>query len=289
MSRVEKTVFLSYRRTNAPWALAIFQALTHDGYDVFFDFMGIGSGDFEQIILENIRARAHFIVLLTPSALEKCSRDDDWLRREIEFALSMRRNVVPLMLEGFSFGSPAIATQLTGRLAELKKYQALEVPAAYFPEAMARLRDRYLNVPLKAVLHPVSPAVQEVAEKQQQAATIAPVVKEPELMAQGYFERAHDVAAIDDRIRLYSEAIRLKPDFLPALANRGGLREAQGDIAGALEDYNEALRVRPDYVMALANRANLHKSLGDFVRAQEDYDEVARLERLKTRRVGLKD
>ena len=66
MSRVEKTVFLSYRRTNAPWALAIFQALTHDGYDVFFDFMGIGSGDFEQIILENIRARAHFIMFVKP-------------------------------------------------------------------------------------------------------------------------------------------------------------------------------------------------------------------------------
>ena len=40
MERVEKTVFISYRRTNVPWALAIFQNLTQFGYDVFFDFSG---------------------------------------------------------------------------------------------------------------------------------------------------------------------------------------------------------------------------------------------------------
>ena len=34
MARIE-TVFISYRRTNASWALAIFQNLTSHGYDVF--------------------------------------------------------------------------------------------------------------------------------------------------------------------------------------------------------------------------------------------------------------
>src|SRR5438445_551600 len=95
MARVEKTVFISYRRTNAPWALAIFQNLHNNGYDVFFDYEGIASGDFESVILGNIRARAHFIVLLTPSALERCSEPSDWLRREIEEALEIKRNIVP--------------------------------------------------------------------------------------------------------------------------------------------------------------------------------------------------
>jgi hypothetical protein len=74
MERIEKTVFLSYRRTNIPWALAIFQNLTQHGYDVFFDYNGIASGDFERVILGNITARAHFLVLLTPSALEQLRR-----------------------------------------------------------------------------------------------------------------------------------------------------------------------------------------------------------------------
>jgi hypothetical protein len=51
--RIEKTVFISYRRTNLPWALAIYQELTHHGYDVFFDYLSIPSGDFEKIIVEN--------------------------------------------------------------------------------------------------------------------------------------------------------------------------------------------------------------------------------------------
>jgi hypothetical protein len=49
MPRVEKTVFISYRRTNVPWAVAVFQHLTYHGFDVFFDFMGIASGDFERV------------------------------------------------------------------------------------------------------------------------------------------------------------------------------------------------------------------------------------------------
>lgn len=46
-------MFLSYRRTNVPWSLAIFQNLTQHGFDVFFDLDGIASGDFERVILGN--------------------------------------------------------------------------------------------------------------------------------------------------------------------------------------------------------------------------------------------
>lgn len=92
MSRIEKTAFISYRRSGgSAWALAVSQNLTHHGFDVFFDYEGIASGDFQQVILDNIRARAHFLVLLTPSALERIDQRDDWLRREIETALKHRR------------------------------------------------------------------------------------------------------------------------------------------------------------------------------------------------------
>jgi TIR domain len=37
MARIEKTVFISYRRADEPWGLAIFQDLTQHGYDVFID------------------------------------------------------------------------------------------------------------------------------------------------------------------------------------------------------------------------------------------------------------
>jgi hypothetical protein len=202
MGRVEKTVFISYRRSNEPWALAIFQNLTQHGYDVFFDFLGIASGDFERVILENITARAHFLVLLTPSALERCGEPGDWLRREIETALDTRRNVVPLMLEGFDFGTPAIASQLTGKLATLERYNALHVPVGYFMEAMGRLREKHLNLPLDAVLHPASSFAQQAARDEQAAAGTAPAVQEKELAAQQWFKQGFDAADLADKVAL---------------------------------------------------------------------------------------
>ncbi|HXO93363.1 MAG TPA: hypothetical protein VN825_04465, partial [Candidatus Acidoferrum sp.] len=82
---------------------------------------------------------------MTPTALERVGDPKDWMRREIEAALDSQRNIVPLMLEGFSFGAPTSGPYLTGRLAALTQYNGLEVPAAFFAEAMERLRNRFLN------------------------------------------------------------------------------------------------------------------------------------------------
>ena len=190
MRRIEKTVFISYRRANVAWALAIAQNLTHHGYDVFFDYTGINSGDFEQIILGNVRSRAHFVVLLTPSALDECERQNDWFRREIEAALEAKLNIVPLMLEGFDFAAPAIAKKITGSLVPLQSYNGLRVPADYFEEAMERLRSRWLNVSLNSVLHPPSPPAAIAAKLQQAAVEAAPTVQESELAAREARERA---------------------------------------------------------------------------------------------------
>jgi tetratricopeptide (TPR) repeat protein len=278
MKRVEKSVFLSYRRTNFPWALATFQSLTQHGFDVFFDFKGIASGDFEQVILENIRAAAHFVVVLTPSALERCNDPSDWLRREIETALTSQRNIVPLMLEGFDFSTPTIASQLAGTLAALKNYNGLKVPPEYFDEGMERLRCKYLNVPLDAVLHPASVAAQRAAELQKSAADSAPAVQEEELTAQQWFERGFAAADNDEKLRCYSEAIRLEPDYPRAFNNRGVARRADGDLDGAIKDYTEAIRLDPDYALAIHNRGNLRLAKSDFDEAIKDFSETVRLE-----------
>jgi len=170
MARIEKTVFISYRRKDISWALAVYQYLTSQKYDVFFDYTSIPSGDFEQIIVSNIRARAHFVLILTPTALDRADEPGDWLRREIETALSEKRNIIPLFLDRFTFGSPSVARKLTGRLADIKRYNGLDIPSGYFLEAMERLSERYLNVPLNAVIHPVSTEVRKMVKEEQVAA-----------------------------------------------------------------------------------------------------------------------
>jgi len=239
MERIEKTVFISYRRTNFPWALAIFKDLEHHGYDVFFDFSGIASGDFESVILRNIKARAHFLVVLTPSALEHSNEPGDWLRREIETALGSKRNIVPLFLKGFDFGNPKIASQLTGRLAELKRYNGLDIVPRFFDAGMELLRNKYLKVPLSAVLHPISPSAQRATKKQKAAAGVAPRVQKQELTAQQWIERGFAAVDIDEKLRCFTKAIRLKTDFAEAFYNRGLTRYAKGDLEGAQRDFNQ--------------------------------------------------
>jgi formylglycine-generating enzyme required for sulfatase activity len=169
MAKIEKTVFISYRRKDIAWALHVYKYLTANGYDVFFDYTSIPSGDFEQIIISNIKARAHFLIILTPTALDRCSQPGDWLRREIETAMVEKRNIIPIFFDGFSFGNPSVEKALTGRLGTIKKYNGLDVPSTYFNEAMNRLHNQFLNVALDAILHPVSDEVQMVVKKQQVA------------------------------------------------------------------------------------------------------------------------
>jgi len=246
MHRIEKTVFISYRRTNGIWARAIFQDLTSHDYDVFYDVEGIASGDFEQTIIENIKARAHFLVLLTPSALERCDEPGDWLRREIETAIDTRRNIVPLMLEGFDFNTPSIFNRLTGKLALLKHYNGLVVPPKYFDAEMKRLRDKFLNVPLDAVLHPASAAAQNAVKHQQAAVLGAPLVRVEELTAQQWFERGFEASDPDKKIRCYTEAIRLDPAYGEAYKKRADVYSNRGDHGNAVHDLARSIQIERD-------------------------------------------
>jgi hypothetical protein len=147
--------------------------------------------------------------------------------------LDSQRNIVPLMMEGFDFGTPKIARELTGRLAALKHYNGLSIPPECFEQAMERLRNRFLNVPLSAVLHPASPAAQQAVQQQKAAAEAAPAVQKEELTAQQWFERGFSATDHDEEIRFYTEAIRLKPDYALAFLNRGNARREKGDMEGA--------------------------------------------------------
>jgi tetratricopeptide (TPR) repeat protein len=278
MARVEKTVFISYRRDHGGvWARAIYQDLVANGYDAFFDFQSINSGDFSRIIIENIKARAHFLVLLAPSALERCEDPDDWLRREIETAIDHKRNIVPILLESFDFGNPDAVKVLTGKLATLKKYNGLRIYAEYFEEGMVRLRNRYLNTALDAVLHPVSQNVQRATKEQQFAASNAQPVKQKELTANEWFEKGLSTTDLDEKIRYYSEAIRLKPDYAQAYNNRAVAYNIMGNIDAAIKDCADAIRINPKSANPQLVWGNARRVNGDLDGAIKNYTEAIRL------------
>lgn len=192
MSDADTTVFISYRRNVASFiARAVFMDLRFGGYDAFMDVESIDAGEFDRIILNQIAARAHFLVILTPGSIERCAEPGDWLRREIEEAMRLQRNIVPLLCNGFRFTSET-EKYLTGELSRLARYNSLPIYAEYFDEGMARLRHRFLKQPAQGAIIP-TPVVELpiVEEKIQQAATVDTIVVpgKPALSRQPFLEQ----------------------------------------------------------------------------------------------------
>ena len=88
------------------------------------------------------------------------------------------RNIVPVVLDGFEF---PVAESRLDRLSALQHYNGLRVHTDYFPEGMSKMREKFLNVPLAAVIHPLSPSATLAAQEQASAAVNAPPITELEL------------------------------------------------------------------------------------------------------------
>ena len=88
-----------------------------------------------------------------------------------------------------------------------------------------------------------------------------------------YKRKGHGDKAIAD----FSEAIRLKPDFVFALNNRGNAYYRKGQFNRAIKDYDAAIRLKTDFAEAFSNRGNVYRKKGQFDRAIEDYDKAIHL------------
>jgi lipoprotein NlpI len=83
---------------------------------------------------------------------------------------------------------------------------------------------------------------------------------------------------LDRAIADYSEAIRLDPEFVSALRNRGDVYRLKGEFDRAIEDYSGAIRLDPKYVVAFVGRGDAYRKKGDYDHAIPDYTEVIRLD-----------
>lgn len=220
-------VFISYRRgTSKHLARAIFMDLRQHRYDVFLDVSTIASGEFDTIILTEIAARAHFVVLLSPGALERCIHPGDWLRREIEQALRLRRNIVPIIEEGFDFEQETRYLPDPWR-DEFKRHNGLRLFHDYFEAGMDTLRNRFLR---------------EAAELHVSQPFGKPRANMPG--AEKYFNRALERGSrgdLDGAIADYTEAIRLNPNHANAYWARGNCHYQRRAYRAALKDYERYL------------------------------------------------
>jgi tetratricopeptide (TPR) repeat protein len=246
--QIDQSVFISYRRdVSAFMARAILQDLRGHGFDVFMDVESIDSGEFDEIILNQIAARTYFLVILTPGTLERCVEPDDWLRREIEQAIDVKRVIIPLITPNFSF--EAAQPFLTGKLEELPGFNAVSIPHEYFEAAMEKLRTRFLK-PVMIDKRETS-EMERIAVRQKLDHIIAqPAVTADQLDAQDHLERglAHfRQGQYSAAVAEFDRAVQLNARYVEAYYNRGEACYQQGDLEGAVTDFQQALQLKPGH------------------------------------------
>ncbi len=271
-------VFVSYRRSASGFLpLAIYQDLRANDVDAFIDVRSITTGHFDLAIRTEIAARPYFLPVLTPGTLDRCVEPGDWVLEEIAYAVSLKRNIVPVVTPDFEFSDlskflpPALA-------AEMLSLNAVKIEQEWFEEGMIRLRTRFI----KPIDLPVIASAGWRDLAPQPSMPIAPPAPEVAITgrpisAAEYFERALAARAFEDIIAEYDNALRVDPGFVDAWNNRGVAHRDQGNLDSALVDLDEAVRLAPDDAQARSNRGMVQCERGNYGAALTDLDAAVRL------------
>lgn len=94
-------VFISYRRDYGfTFAQIIYDRLKEKGIHCFMD-MDLKSGKFSPKLKKNIENCKNFVLILTQNSFDRCIDEQDWLRIEIETALSYGKTIIPVLCNDF--------------------------------------------------------------------------------------------------------------------------------------------------------------------------------------------
>jgi hypothetical protein len=110
-SNVDKSldVFISYRRSNGSQLASLLKVhLEIRNISVFLDVDRLVSGKFDNNLLQSIRSAKHFVLVLTPGALDRCYDDHemrDWIHKEVACAIQSGCNIIPVF-DNFAMPDP---------------------------------------------------------------------------------------------------------------------------------------------------------------------------------------
>jgi lipoprotein NlpI len=146
--------------------------------------------------------------------------------------------------------------------------------APAWARAEAREQERHQPAPspraaIQAELAPPTPVPSE-----------APSPTPDEKLASDYCAKAWSEGNdkhYEDAIKDYTDAIRLKSDYVDAYVNRGWAYNQLQQYQNAIVDLAEAIRLKPDESNAFSNRGFAYNNLEQYQKAINDYTEVIRL------------
>lgn len=133
-------IFVSYRRGNGSFlAGRVVDRLRLKGYKVFFDVESMNSGTFNEQIFKAIDECKDFIVVLQAGSLDRCVNTDDWVRKEIEYALAHNKNIIPIWTHDFDFPE-----NIPESIRVLQQVEGVALSTEYFDAFVERV-DNFLK------------------------------------------------------------------------------------------------------------------------------------------------
>ena len=114
-------VFVSYRRSDGKsFAKTLNLAFKNEGFRCFLDYSDLEGGDFRRQLQDAVVDAPVFVMVMTPDYFARCVKkvetadgktvfepnEDDWVRREIDLALSNGKIIIPINMNGILKGTP---------------------------------------------------------------------------------------------------------------------------------------------------------------------------------------
>ncbi len=136
-------VFISYRRDGGDnFGYLLYKKLTEKGYRVFYDVESLRSGKFNKQLYDIIDNCKDFIVICSPHAWDRTKNEGDWVRLEIEHAVDLKKNIIPVVLEDFTYNS----NEVPKKIQKILKNNKVDVEGLYFDAIVLNII-KYLEAP----------------------------------------------------------------------------------------------------------------------------------------------
>ena len=142
MERNKYDIFISYKRKSLPTANNLYYRLTTRGFSTFFDLEEMGRDNFNTQLLNYIENAKDVFVILEEGSLDACKEVDwekDWFCHEIAFALEKRKNIIPILIDGYQMPSEDFFPE---RLKELRLKNAPVFNFSYFEAYLDKLIEK---------------------------------------------------------------------------------------------------------------------------------------------------
>lgn len=139
-------IFISYRRNSDGCGIAgeLHAKLENKGFSVFLDVDCSISAEFPQQIEDAIETCADFLLILSKGALDNCANPNDWLRKEIAFAIKLNKNIVCVTLNDFIH---PLKEQIPDDINQLSVYQTFPWMHEFRKELFQRILNNLLSKP----------------------------------------------------------------------------------------------------------------------------------------------